>query len=270
MAIDLARPDQGLRTSYASYLIEVGRPDEALRQLALEKGEPAGERVFYEAAARYERNTGDDRRQAVALLRWAIASGSSDHWDDAHILLVQWATESKKTGEVREEIMGSRIHESNPLVFHTLRGWLSSADGDRDAAVSAFDDACKAVTDRSSREHMYLLAQALVSVGDDERAMPLLLRCYRPGRFDAECRKLLDCAHRVHRHEVSYRVCRELREAPASPTPGSFRRKSRSSRGTTRSRRCASHRTTWRTTRPTATSPFGNRPWLSDWTARTW
>jgi tetratricopeptide (TPR) repeat protein len=213
VAIELARPDQGLRTSYAGYLIEMGRPSDALRELAPENGEPTSVRLFYEAAARYERNTGDDRQQAVALLRRVIASEVSDRWDDAHILLVQWAIESKNTGDVRTEIRGSRLRETNPLVFHTLTGWLSSADGDQGSATSAFEAASQVVTDGSSRDHLYLLAQALVSVGADERALSLLLRCYRPGRFDVECRKLLDCAHRLDRHDVSYRVCRELREA---------------------------------------------------------
>jgi len=213
VAIELARPDQGLRTSYASYLIEMGRPGDALREIALESGEPSGARLFYEAAARYERNIGNHRQQAVALLRRMIASSAPHRWDDAHILLVQWAIESKTTGDVRTEILGSKLRESNPLVFHTLTGWLLSADGDQEAAASMFETAWQAVTDRSSRDHLYLLAQAFVSVGNDEQALPLLLRCYRPARFDAECRKLLACAQRLHRHDVSYRVCHELREA---------------------------------------------------------
>jgi hypothetical protein len=98
-------------------------------------------------------------------------------------------------------------------VFHTLSGWLLSSDGNAEAAREAFTAALQAVTEKSSRDHVFLLAQAFVSTGDDEHALPLLLRCYRPGVFNAECRKLLDCARRLNRHEVSSRVCRELREA---------------------------------------------------------
>jgi tetratricopeptide (TPR) repeat protein len=212
-AIELARPDQGLRTSYASFLIEAGRPCDALRELALEQGEPTGARLFYEAAARYERNVGDDREQAVALLRRLIAADSVEHWDDAHILLVQWAIERKSPGDVRTEILGSKLRESNPLVFHTLSGWLSSAEGNREAATSALEAACTVVNGSSLRDHLFLLAQALVSVEDDERALPLLLRCYHSGKFNTECRTLLACAKRLQRHEVSCRVCRELRQA---------------------------------------------------------
>jgi tetratricopeptide (TPR) repeat protein len=213
IAIELARPDQGLRTSYASYLLELGRYNDALRELAFESGEATSARLFYEAAARHDRNVGDDRQQAVDLLHRVIAAGPAERWDDGHILLVQWAVESKVTADARGVIQGSTLRDSNPLVFHTLRGWLSSSDGDAEAAREAFGAALQAVTEASSHDHVFLLAQALVSIGDDEHALPLLLRCYRPGVFNIECRKLLDCAQRLNRHEVSTRVCRELREA---------------------------------------------------------
>jgi tetratricopeptide (TPR) repeat protein len=213
IAVELARPEQGLRTSYASYLLELGRHNDALRELAFESGEPTSARLFYEAAARYDRNVGDDRQLAVALLRRMIAARPAERWEDAHILLVQWAVESKATAEARGVIQGSTLRDCNPLVFQTLRGWLSSSDGEAEAAREAFGAALQAVTEESSRDHVFLLAQALVSIGDDERALPLLLRCYRPGVFNVECGKLLGCAQRLNRHEVSSRVCRELRQA---------------------------------------------------------
>jgi predicted Zn-dependent protease len=213
IAIELARPEQGLRTSYASYLVELGRYNDALRELALETGEPTSARMFFEAAARHERNAGDDRQQAVALLHCVVAAGPSERWDEAHILLVQWAVESKSLTDARRVIEDSTLREANPLVYHTLNGWIASADGEGDTAKAAFGAALEAVSKASSRDQVYLLAQALVSVGDDERALPLLLRCYRPGAFNVECRKLLDCARRLNRHDVSVRVCRELREA---------------------------------------------------------
>ncbi len=213
VALELGRPDQALRTSYAGYLLELGRHHDALRELALETGGPTTVRLIYEAAARHERNVGDDRQRAVALLRRVIAAGPSERWEDAHILLVQWAIDSKSTADARGVIQGSALLQSNPLVFQTLSGWLSSSEGDADAARTAFASALEAMTEAAPRDHVFLLAQALVSVGDDERALPLLLRCYRPGVFNVECRKLLGCAQRLKRHEVSSRVCRELREA---------------------------------------------------------
>ena len=155
VAIELARPDQGLRTSYASYLIELGRPDEALANSPWSRvSRPAsGSSTRPRRGTNATPATTAGRRSPFCAR--VIASGASDRWDDAHILLVQWAAESKNTDDVREEIMGSRIRESNPLVFHALRGWLSSADGDREAAASAFDAACNAVTDGSSREYLY-------------------------------------------------------------------------------------------------------------------
>jgi nucleoside phosphorylase/tetratricopeptide (TPR) repeat protein len=212
-AAELGRPDQGMRTAYAGFLLQTGRPAEALRELEGAGGEPAGERAFYEAAARYERNLGDDRARAADLLREVIAGGQSELWDDAHVLLVQWAVEGRTQAVARDVLARSDLREVNPVVFHTLDGWLSASAGDQEAARSAFRRALDALTPAARRDHLFLLAQALVSVDEDALALPLLERCYRPGVFDAECKKLLDTARRLDRHDVSSRVCRELREA---------------------------------------------------------
>ncbi|MFO0850785.1 MAG: hypothetical protein U0871_19845 [Gemmataceae bacterium] len=212
-AVELARPDQRMRTEYAGFLVQVGRPTDALRELEAETGEPKGERLFFEAAARYERNIGDDRLRAQALLEALVAEEASDRWDDAHVLIVQWAVEGKGQEAARRVITGSRLEAVNPLVFWTLSGWLSASEGHKDVARAAFHKALDVLTAAARRDHIFLLAQALVSVDDDALALPLLERCYRPGVLNYECKKLLDTARRLERHDVSSRVCRELREA---------------------------------------------------------
>jgi nucleoside phosphorylase/tetratricopeptide (TPR) repeat protein/transcription elongation GreA/GreB family factor len=212
-AIELGRPDQGMRTEYAGLMVEMGRYEDALRELAAEQEEPTGPRRFYEAAARYERNVGDDRRRADALLREVLASGTCERWEDAHILLVQWATDNKTQAQARTAIEATPLRTSHPLVYHTLRGWLAQSEGGVETAKAEFREALKGPTESASREHLFLLAQALLSVREDGLALPLLERCYRPGILNAECRALLDCARSLERHEVSIRVCRELRQA---------------------------------------------------------
>jgi nucleoside phosphorylase/tetratricopeptide (TPR) repeat protein len=212
-AIELGRPDQGMRTEYAGLLIEIERYDDALRELGAEQGEPTGTRMFYEAAARYGRNAGDDRQQANALLRRVIASDPCERWEDAHILLVQWATDNKTQPEARAAIDATTLRNSHPLIYHTLCGWLARSEGNLEVAKREFREALKCPSEAVSREHLFLLAQALMSVGEDELALPLLERCYQPGMFNVECRALLDCAQKLERHDVTISVCRELRLA---------------------------------------------------------
>jgi nucleoside phosphorylase/predicted Zn-dependent protease len=212
-AIELAQPDQVVRTSYAGFLLEIGRPADALRELIAVVGEPDTERTFIEAAARYERNEGDDRERAAVLLQKVIGAGESDRWADAHVLLVQWAVENKAQVSAKTTLSRSRIQEVDPQVYHTLDGWLTASGGDKEAARTAFRCAIEYLTPLTRRDYVFLLAQALVSVGEDSLALPLLERCHRPGVFDYECQKLLDVARRLERHEVLSRVCRELREA---------------------------------------------------------
>src|SRR5262249_20758061 len=154
------------------------------------------------------RNIGDDRSQAIHLLRQLMADESSGEWANSHVLLVQWAVENKTQTEAYESICASKLCKLRPLVFHTLCGWLSASLGKTEAAKLDLNRAVQALTDEAHCDHLFLLAQALLSVGEDEQALPLLLRCYHPGMFDVECRKLLDCARRLNRHEVSARVCR--------------------------------------------------------------
>lgn len=212
-AAEQGRPEQGLRTEYAGFLVELGRANEALRELAAERGSPTSVSKFYEAAARHQRNIGDDRLQAVTLLRELIGSEPGKRWADAHALLVQWATENQTQSEARATIQTTKLRQVHPLVYHTLSGWLSHSEGKTEEAKTALLEAMKSSFYSVSRHHLFLLAQVLISVGEDEHALPVLERCYRRGVFDVECRTLLDCAQRLERYDVSIGVCHELRLA---------------------------------------------------------
>lgn len=215
-AIELGRPDQGMRVGYAGYLIQIGRSADAIRELESPGGEKGGERLFFEAAARYERSAPGDRTLAQTLLRKFIDAGHSERWDDAHILFAQWAVENKTQLEARSVLCRGALRETNPLVFHTLEGWLAQSEGDSETARASLRRALDALGPTARRDHIFLLAQALSSAEDDTLALPLLERCYRPGVFDDECKKLLGTAKRLERHDVSRRVCKELREAGAT------------------------------------------------------
>jgi tetratricopeptide (TPR) repeat protein len=213
VAVELGRPDLRLRTEYAGYLLEMGRHEDALRELAAAPAEETTARLFFEAAALHARNVGDDRTRAVGLLHQVLASEPAERWADAHIFLVQWAVESKQYDPARVAITRSKLREVDPFVFHILSGWLAGAEGNTEIARAEYKEALELTTDETPRGHLFLLGQALAAVGDDEAALPLFLRTYQPGVFNFECRKLLGCAQRLERHEVASRLCRELREA---------------------------------------------------------
>ena len=65
-AVELARPDQRLRTQYAGFLLELGRPADALRELEAERGEPDADGRYFKAAALHARNGAGDREEPVA------------------------------------------------------------------------------------------------------------------------------------------------------------------------------------------------------------
>lgn len=215
-AIELARSEQGMRTEYAGFLLQLGRPVEALRELDAALDEPTGARQFFEAAARYERNATGDRERARELLEDIITKKDSERWDDANVLLVQHAIENKTESSARDTIGQSKLRAANPFLFHTLSGWLSAAAGSKEEARSSFRWALDSLTSTTRRDQIFLLAQALVSVNEDALALPLLERCYIPGIYNTECKMLLDSAQCIERHDVVTRVCEELREAGAT------------------------------------------------------
>lgn len=212
-AVEIAKPDQGMRAEYASYLLEQERYDDVIREVAADDCPPTTARLFYEALARYKRNDGGDRETAATIFSSIIASEPAERWEDAHVFLVQSAVENKTQAEAMAKISQGRLCEFNEVLFHILMGWLVGSQGDTTSAKREFQSAAELINTETAADHVSLLAQGLVSVKEDAQALPLLQRAYRPGVFNFECRKLLDCAQRLERHDVICRVCRELRLA---------------------------------------------------------
>ena len=215
-AVDLARPDQRLRTQYAGFLLELNRPADALCELEAERGEPTADALYFKAAALYARNQAGDRGEAGRLLREVLERGGTDRRDDSYVLLVQWAVEAKSQQAARSLIDGGDLKAANPLVYHMLAGWLTFSEGDTDGAKAEYLKAHAAAWGTTNLSHLDLLTQGLTCVGEDALAVPLLERFRRPCVFDEACKRLLDAARRLRRHDLLVRVCRELREAGAT------------------------------------------------------
>src|SRR5205807_1295738 len=110
-------------------------------------------------------------------------------------------------------IRSSALATHDPLAYHAILGWLAHERGDGATANREVAAASAAVAADSPTKGLRLLAQVLVARGSDEAALPLLERCARPGAFDTDGRRLLDCALRLARHDIVQRICRELRLA---------------------------------------------------------
>ena len=62
------------------------------------------------------------------------------------------------------------------------------------------------------QQEIELLATLLVGLEEDDRALPLLEQVTTPGVLDENCKRLVNCAQRLGRHDTLLRICDELRQ----------------------------------------------------------
>jgi len=215
-AVELA-PDRGHRIKYAGFLVDGGRFQDALSELAREGGQSL-ECRFLEAAARRGRNGLNDRVVASQLLQDVLNAGDSERSVDAHFLHADWARQDGKQEEALAILNGSSLREKHLFVFHTLRAWLLITPDSSVLAKPDLDIAHALAAPTLPKHQLFLLAQILLVAKDFDRTLPLLEQCVEPGRFGTECQYLLECASRLNRDDVLVRVCRELREAGETDT----------------------------------------------------
>jgi tetratricopeptide (TPR) repeat protein len=206
-------PRRDCRLNYVGFLLDRARFADALRELLRVTDRTGTEIQFLEAAVRHGRNQGNDRTVARELLVKLISAGPGERWLDAHLVLVQFVVDEKTPALAEPVIRSSALAVQDPLAFHSLLGWLAHERGDSADADRELVAATAAVGPDSPGKVLRLLTQVLTTRGNDESALPLLERVARPGVFDADGRRLLDCAIRLNRHNVVQRICRELRLA---------------------------------------------------------
>ena len=217
-AADLARPERGMQTEYASYLLELGRYADALQVLATGPTPPTMPRLFYEAVARHGRNVGDDRARAIELLRQIVAGEPGERWADAHVFLVQCAVEDKSPADARGAVAGSRLRDQNQLVYHTLLGWLVESEEDVDTARSEFrtalvqgqPTACLSGSVGSTSKCLYTRSRTSSAVSFRSGSTIARLPCIHFGSIGFRHGALTGSPHTRIRHPFFSRATRRL------------------------------------------------------------
>ncbi|NQV22738.1 MAG: hypothetical protein HQ518_00080 [Rhodopirellula sp.] len=127
---------------------------------------------------------------------------------------VQWALDRHDFDAARECVPDSFV-AAHPFQGHTLSAWIAASQQNDQKGREEAGKALDASVEDVHRQDVCLLAQVLSRLGDDKRALELLLNAVLPGILDLDMRLLIACAQRLDRHDVLLRLCRELREAGA-------------------------------------------------------
>jgi hypothetical protein len=177
-----------------------------LRELADEPAGRAGPSTVYEAPPVTERNVGDDQERAInSCIRSSHLSRVSGRPTPHPARPVL----SREQDPVRCPACALWVSSMLNPSFTTAVRWLES-EGKPESRRPSITVPWQALTDATARSRVPARSGSRRS----DRTNWLL---FSSGVIDRslqpECRKLLDCSRRLNRHDVSSRVCRELREA---------------------------------------------------------
>ncbi|TWT48953.1 PIN domain-containing protein [Botrimarina hoheduenensis] len=156
---------------------------------------------------------GDDpakKRAAVhRLASWALTAEIRAM--EAALHAVDWAIRLEDYA-LAASCLSPALIEAHPLAGKAALGWIALERGDPDSAMRHARGALGSPLKGVHEEEVRLLARLLNNLGFDEEALPLFERVYRPGQLDADCKRLINCAGSIERHDTLMRVCNELRE----------------------------------------------------------
>lgn len=161
--------------------------------------------------ALWSRNESGDRVEAAEVLVALTHTKGLSHLSAA----VHEAT-TALCGVGRVEDAWGLLGEMNDalgLAAHTHRASLAIRAGDIDRAKIEVEHALEAGWENLERTDQRRLATALLQVGWDANALPILTALHRPGRLDRDTQSLLDCAFRLGRHELVMEASAALRGA---------------------------------------------------------
>ncbi len=137
-----------------------------LQELGGLAGVASGERLFFEAAARYERNSGNDREVASPLTQTA-------HRRRRIKALGRRPHSCRRMGRGRPNGIGGtattrdKCKKKAPATYHTLHGWLLASAGETEAARASLSPRHRRpYRPVRGRDELFLLAQAFVRVDE--------------------------------------------------------------------------------------------------------
>jgi hypothetical protein len=140
-----------------------------------------------------------------------LADRGIDRATEARFLCVQWAIELKDFTLARQCLPESFI-ERQPFHGNTLLGWIELEESHEERALENANLALDSSSRVANQQEISVLARLLVHLKKDDKALPLLEQVATPGVLDEDCKRLVDCAQRLGRHDTLLRVCDELRQ----------------------------------------------------------
>jgi tetratricopeptide (TPR) repeat protein len=213
-AASLEPSDPGFARRYALLLAVRGELDEAVilaRQAwETDKGSESAE---FLATVLYDRNKGDDRKEALALANDILTCAPSRHASDALDLIVSFHLENNDIQAAQNAVMNVSETSVPVVVKEAFHAQILLAQGKRDEATRVLEDVAGQLPSDLSREDRWRIARRFTQADLNKEALKVFESIAIPGQFDFLTQQLLDCATKAERDDVLLRVLRELREA---------------------------------------------------------
>jgi tetratricopeptide (TPR) repeat protein len=214
LASTLTPNDPDVPRRFAVYLAGRNHFDHAVEQaraaLALRE---SGEAQATLAALLWDRNSANDRQDALSLCLRALADPAFGRFDETLDLAVLALVELGRGEEVEPLLNRLPPERITSVTRDALMAVVSHRRGNTELAGELAQRAATAMTEATSAVDVRRVARTLVRMNMDAMALPLLQRIADTSRFDPDTSMLLDCANRTGRHQVVLEVCRTLPEA---------------------------------------------------------
>ncbi|MFO0881268.1 MAG: hypothetical protein U0840_28515 [Gemmataceae bacterium] len=214
LAGTMAPNDPDVPRRFAVYLAERNQFERAVEQAGRAAAlQDNGDAQATLAAVLWDRNTDNDRQEALALCLRAVSDRASTRFDEALDMAVLALGQFGRCDEVGPLLDSLPPQRVSPVTRVAWQAIVSLWRGDTDKAGTQARQAAAAVTGATSAADIRRVARALVRLSLYAEALPVLQRIADTTRFNPDTRMLLDCANRAGRHQVVLEVCRSLREA---------------------------------------------------------
>jgi tetratricopeptide (TPR) repeat protein len=182
----------------------------AAHELARRLDRRTEEGLYLSAVSEYRDDSDAQKKIALAMMR-QVANKTGRFEVDARSICVQWALDVPDLNLARRCVPNGFV-KRHPLSGNTLRGWIALKSADKakayELALAALNSSSRGV----GNQEIFNLAGLLVSIGEDEKALPLFEQIIARGVLDESCRRLLATAQRLERHDVLLRVLTDLGE----------------------------------------------------------
>ncbi len=197
-------------TAAAAFFLHIEDYDAAWEFIPLLDSD-SDEAAFLRGLAEYYHLPQAEKKDHIsAFIR--LADRDFDRATEVRFHCVQWAIDLREL-ELARQCVPETFTKTMPFQGMTLLAWIAVEDGNLKQAREFAYIALESSSRSAHRQEIGVLATLLLRLEDDEKALPLLEHVAMPGVLDADCKKLIACAHRLGRHDLLLRICSELRQS---------------------------------------------------------